>query len=103
MDLGIFHYRYSYEAEYELNPPCSAKWMIPRENAGDIQGFWQLQEENNYTLIFNGSTADLRAMGWLLRALLRIEPTFEYALLGSQALVNISAVKDEIEKRAQAQ
>ncbi len=103
MDLGIFHYRYSYEAEYELNPPSYAKWMIPRENAGDIQGFWQLQEENNYTLIFNGSTADLRAMGWLLRALLRIEPTFEYALLGSQALVNISAVKDEIEKRAQAQ
>ena len=99
MDLGIFHYRYSYEAEYEFDPPYFTRWMITRENAGNIEGFWQLQQENHQTLIFNGSTADLRAMSWLLRALLRIEPTFEYALLGCQSLVNISGVKQEIEKR----
>jgi len=100
MDLGIFHYKYGYDAEYEIKAPYLARWSIPIKDKPPAQGFWKLIPVDSQTLIFNGSTADLRSMGWLLRAMLKIEPTFEHALLTSQSLVNISYITDEIEKKA---
>ncbi|OGP56866.1 MAG: hypothetical protein A2V67_18425 [Deltaproteobacteria bacterium RBG_13_61_14] len=73
--------------------------MIPRA-AGDAPGFWRFipLEGGKSCLIFNGATADIRAMGWIPRYALKVEPTLEHALIGSQGAIAINASKDHIQR-----
>jgi ribosome-associated toxin RatA of RatAB toxin-antitoxin module len=98
MNLAFLTYRYEYTLDYELDRPDQIRWMIPRE-AGDAPGFWRFipLEGGRSCLIFNGATADVRAMGWIPRYALKVEPTLEHALIGSQGAIAINASKDHIQ------
>jgi len=102
IDLMVLNYSYNYQAEYVMKPPESITWNMTQENAQSVTGFWRLVESEDKTLLFNGSTADLRKMGAILSYALKVEPTLEHAILGCQSLVNISTLKSEIEKQAKA-
>jgi ribosome-associated toxin RatA of RatAB toxin-antitoxin module len=103
MNLAFLTYKYEYELEYELDRPRRINWMIPR-TAGDAPGFWQFVplDQGRHCLIFNGSTADIRAMGLIPRYALKTEPTLEHALIASQGTIGISATKDYIQQQTKA-
>lgn len=93
-------YGYSYNPEFILNPKDSLQWTPGVQDNARVNGFWRLINMGAKSLLFYGTTADIRAMGRIPRYALSKEPTLEHAILGSQALINISAIKKEIEKRA---
>ena len=103
MNLAFLTYKYDYTLEYELDRPRQIAWQIPR-SAGPAPGFWRfIPLDGGRALIFNGSTADIAAMGFLPRYALKVEPTLEHALIGSQAAIAINSAKDHIEKPAAKQ
>lgn len=99
MDLVFIDYNHKYDLEYLENFPQGMTFMIDRPCCGPAQGFWQFIpiEQGKKSLIFNGSTVDVRSMGVIVRTALKLEPTLEYALLGSQALLGINSLKDRIQ------
>ena len=97
MDLALFDYNFKYEADYVMKKPEYLTWTMLQEGAEPAPGFWKLMESEGKTLMFNGTTADLRKMGWILGYAVKTEPTLEHALLGCQALVAINSIKKEIE------
>jgi len=101
MNLVFLTYKYQYTLEYQMHRPREMDWMIPGP-AGAVPGFWRFipLEDGQSCLIFNGSTADIRAMGWLPRYILKVQPSLEYALIGSQGAIAINATKDYIQKPA---
>ncbi len=102
MDLAIFDYSFKYDTECILKKPDYVTCETFQEGAQPAQGFSRLIASDGKTLFFNGSTADLRKMGWILSYAVKTEPTLEHALLGCQALVGINALKKEIEKKPKA-
>jgi ribosome-associated toxin RatA of RatAB toxin-antitoxin module len=100
MNLAFLTYKYEYNLEYQMNRPRQITWMIPRA-AGDTPGFWQFVplDQGQHCLIFNGATADIRAMGFIPRYALKVEPTLEHALIASQGTIAINATKDYIQQQ----
>ena len=96
--LFAFNLTVNGEQEYTMEPPNRMTWMIPRENSGDIMGFWRLVPLDNDTkcLMFNGSTEDIRSMGFVPGTALRLEPTLEYGLLAAQVIAGMDAFKKRI-------
>jgi len=98
MDLALFDYSYNYDADYVMHKPEYMTWVMHQEGSQPAPGFWKLIENENKTLIFLGTTADLRQMGMILSYAIKTEPTLEHALLGCQALVTLNNLKDRIGK-----
>ncbi len=98
MDMVFLEYQSEYTLDYNFDRPSQITWIMPRKTGGNIQGFWRFipVEGGSSCLIFNGSTADIRDMGWLPRYALKVEPTLEYALLGSQGTLTINSTKERI-------
>jgi ribosome-associated toxin RatA of RatAB toxin-antitoxin module len=98
MDLVFLEYKSEYTFDYNFDRPSQITWMMPLKTGGEVQGFWRFIpiEGGSSCLVFNGSTADIREMGWLPRYALKVEPTLEYALLGSQGTLTINSVKERI-------
>ena len=86
------------ERELELDPPHAINWTIERKTGGPVRGYWRFLplENNTKSLIFNGSTEDLRDMGALTRTALRIEPTLEYGLMAAMTTATLDAFKTRI-------
>lgn len=97
LNLAFLTYRYEYELEYLLTRPAEIRWQIPRQ-AGPAPGFWRFipLAGGEECLIFNGATADIRAMGLVPRYALKVEPTLEHALIASQGVMTINATKERI-------
>jgi ribosome-associated toxin RatA of RatAB toxin-antitoxin module len=100
--LFAFNLTVNGETEYNEEPPTRMSWMIPRENGGDIMGFWRLVPLENDTkcLMFNGSTEDIRSMGFIPSTALRLEPTLEYGLIAAQVIAAMDAFKKRIYEQA---
>jgi len=99
-NLLFLEYSYQYEPEYVLTPPELLTYVNSSQTGNPTRGFTKLVEFGSKTLLFSGSTADIRAMSRVLNYALTKEPTLEHAIEGSQALVNTNSLKKEIEKRA---
>jgi len=101
-DMIFLEYKYGYEPEFVMKPEESIRWDPDPNSAVAVSGFWRLLDEGAKTLAFSGSTANIRAMGAIPRYVLAKEPTLEHAIMVSQSLVSLNAVKAEIEKRNKA-
>jgi ribosome-associated toxin RatA of RatAB toxin-antitoxin module len=99
MNLVFLEYKSDYTLNYNFEPPRQITWDIPEAEDQEEKGFWRFIpiEDGEACLIFNGSTADIREMGWLPRYALKLEPTLEYALLGSQGTLTINTTKERIQ------
>jgi len=98
-DMVFLEYKYSYNPEFVMKPQQSIRWDPDPESEVAVSGFWRLLDEGAKTLAFSGSTANIRAMGAIPRYVLAKEPTLEHAIMVSQSLVTLNAIKAEIEKR----
>ncbi|HUT53157.1 MAG TPA: SRPBCC family protein [bacterium] len=100
--LFAFNLSVNDELEYTLEPPNRMTWMIPRENGGEIMGFWRLipLENNTKCLMFNGSTEDIRSMGFIPSTAIKLEPTLEYGLIAAQVIAGMDAFKKRIYQAA---
>ena len=84
---------------YQFASPEQVSWQIARPCCGAAPGFWKLIPLGDKTIVFNGTTADIRALGRIPRYALSVEPTLEYATLASQGLLVINSIKSRIEKK----
>ena len=99
LNLGFVHYRFQRTWEYKFYPPEKIIWEIERKQAPKAKAFWKLiPSGKEKTLIFYGSTADLRQLGFIVRYALKVEPTLEYAILACQSMATINSVKKELNK-----
>jgi ribosome-associated toxin RatA of RatAB toxin-antitoxin module len=86
----VLTFRGDYVLEYDLDRPHRITWQsIP--GMGSIQGMrgsWNLipLQGGARTLAVFRNTFELKSLGFLMKALLRIEPTFELAIQASQNL-----------------
>jgi len=99
-NLGFLEYAYNYDAEFVLTPQESVRWNSKGEMSAGARGFWKFIPAGSRTLVFTGTTADLRAMGRIPRYALSKQPTLEHGIMASQSLLNINALKKRIEKNA---
>jgi ribosome-associated toxin RatA of RatAB toxin-antitoxin module len=94
----VLTFNAEYTLQYKLDRPRGMTWhSIPGEgNVEGMRGSWDLipLENGTRTLAIFRNTFDLRSLGFLMRALLRIESTFELAIQASQNL----AVVDNLEQ-----
>ncbi len=96
--LWKFDFRSESERLYEIEPNSSVRWTIERENGGPVPGFWSFTPlEGGKCLMVNGTTEDLRAMGFIPKTALKMQPTLEYGLLGAMVTAGIDAFKARIE------
>jgi len=98
-DLAFFRYLQTPLWTYNYSAPELITWDILRPCCGRVQGFWKLLPLGDQTLIFNGSSADIRSMGFIPRYALDKEPTLEHAALASQALLVVNAMKQRIAQK----
>ncbi len=84
-----------YIVNYKLEPPQRVSYK--QEPGGDIEGVagsWELIElESDKTLVFYRNTADLHSHGIMMRQLLKLQPSFGYAIQASQTQWVISDTK----------
>jgi len=98
-NLAFFRYTQDYEVTYQFTPPELITWQMPRPCCGPVSCFWKLIPLENKTMIFTGSSADVRSLGFIPKYALEKEPTFEHAALASQALVVINSMKQRISEK----
>jgi len=99
-DMVGFSYKQTPQWHYQFSPPSLVSWQIQRPCCGEAEGFWNLIPLENKTIIFNGTTADIRSMGRIPRYALSVEPTLEYASQASQGILVINALKKRIEEKS---
>jgi len=95
-NLAFFKYTQNYQATYQFSPPELITWEMPRPCCGPVQCFWKLIPLEGKTLIFNGSSVDIRSLGFIPKYALEKEPTLEHAAFASQAIVVINSMKQRI-------
>ncbi len=98
-DLAGFKFSQSPQWQYRFSPPGLVSWQIDRPCCGPAPGFWKLIPLENKTIVFNGTTTDLRSIGRIPKYALSVEPTLEYASLASQGVLVLNSIKDKIEKK----
>jgi ribosome-associated toxin RatA of RatAB toxin-antitoxin module len=94
----VLSFELEYQFQYQLEKPHRITWdTIPeKSDIRGTRGLWDLLpvDGGKKTLALCRTTVDFESMGLIMRALLKIEPTFELALQASQNLVGV----DNIEK-----
>jgi ribosome-associated toxin RatA of RatAB toxin-antitoxin module len=87
------------EREIALQPPERITWQIERGGAPAATGYWRLigQDQNRKCLLINGTTEDIRGMGMMAGAALKLEPSLEPALLAATEIAALDAFKKRIE------
>jgi len=96
--IAFLEYEQTQQWYYEFSPPSFVWWEVSRPCCGPAACFWKIITLEDKTIFFNGSTADIRSMGAIPKYALGVEPTMEHAVLTSQALLLINAVKKRIEQ-----
>jgi hypothetical protein len=94
-----------YVLRYELDKPRRLAWRnVPGEgNVEGMEGSWDLIPLDNgkRTLAIYRNTFDLKSLGWVMRGLLKIEPTFELAIQASQNLAVVDNLEECLELSAE--
>ena len=90
------------DREFSQTPPERIAWTIARSTGGPIDGFWRLSglEEGKKTLLIHGTTEDIRGMGMVPRAALRLEPNLEHGLLGAIETATLNSFRQRMEREA---
>jgi ribosome-associated toxin RatA of RatAB toxin-antitoxin module len=98
-DLAFLKYTDTQEWQYRFSEPESVSWQIARPCCGPAPGFWKLIPRDNKTIIFYGTTGDIRSLGQLPKYALKVEPTLEYAAFTSESLLVINSMKSRIQEK----
>jgi ribosome-associated toxin RatA of RatAB toxin-antitoxin module len=101
----VLTFEADYVLRYELDRPRRLTWRnVPGEgNVEGMEGSWDLIPLDNgkRTLAVFRNTFDLESLGWVMRALLKIEPTFELAIQASQNLAVVDNLEECLELSAE--
>ncbi len=102
----VFHLMIDFDAEviadYVFQPPDRCTWT--GRDGGDVEGVagcWKLTAlGEEQTLLWYRNTSDLKSQGFLMRRLLKIEPTFEQAIQACQTMYVVSDTRKYCEASA---
>jgi hypothetical protein len=98
-DLAFLKYTDLQEWLYQFSAPESVSWQISRPCCGPAPGFWKLVPRDDKTIIFYGTTGDIRSLGQVPKYALKMEPTLEYAAFTSESLLVINSMKERIQAK----
>jgi ribosome-associated toxin RatA of RatAB toxin-antitoxin module len=87
---------FDYILKYALEPPSYMSWETVGGDLEDFTGFWRvipLEDGQKSLLVYHGGS-NMESLGYLIRYLLNMEPTFKLAIESSYALSRVSGFKD---------
>jgi ribosome-associated toxin RatA of RatAB toxin-antitoxin module len=99
-DLAFIKYTDVQQWQYSFAAPEYVSWQIARPCCGPATGFWKLVPKDNKTIMFYGTTGDIRSLGQLPKYALKVEPTLEYAAFTSESLLVVNSMKKRIQEKA---
>lgn len=100
-EFSVITKRVEYTVRHRWTDNRRIDWTLVDGDFKTAVGSWELVSTDNGagTLVFFSTYTNLDSMGWIVKALLKEQPTMDIAIQGSTALMAVKAVKERAESR----
>jgi len=99
--FSVITKRVEYTVRHQWTDNRRIDWTLVDGDFQAAVGSWELVpiDDGAGTLVFFSTYTDLESMGWIVKTLLKEQPTMDIAIQGSTALMAVKAVKERAESR----
>jgi ribosome-associated toxin RatA of RatAB toxin-antitoxin module len=100
-EFSVITKRVEYTVRHRWTDNRRIDWTLVEGDFKTAVGSWELVSTDGGagTLVFFSTYTNLDSMGWIVKALLKEQPTMDIAIQGSTALMAVKAVKERAESR----
>ncbi len=100
-EFSVITKRVEYTVRHRWTDNRRIDWTLVEGDFQTAVGSWELvsTDDGAGTLVFFSTYTDLESMGWIVKTLLKEQPTMDIAIQGSTALMAVKAVKERAESR----
>jgi ribosome-associated toxin RatA of RatAB toxin-antitoxin module len=100
-EFSVITKRVEYTVRHRWTDNRRIDWTLVDGDFKTAVGSWELvpTDDGAGTLVFFSTYTDLDSMGWIVKTLLKEQPTMDIAIQGSTALMAVKAVKERAESR----